>query len=97
MTDNKKPESIKDLYGRLIKEMNESKKNNPEMWKDVDPSIFDKFETTYQRFYGSNSKQYSDCMHDNCSRCHGTGIDETTKAVCIHMISCPCERCTPRF
>jgi hypothetical protein len=36
------------------------------------------------------------CLHDSCSECHGTGKkkDGTT---CIHWISCPCPKCTPRF
>lgn len=33
------------------------------------------------------------CMHDQCSRCEGTGV-QLDGQKCIHMISCPCPRCT---
>lgn len=36
------------------------------------------------------------CMHDACPECHGTGRKKDG-SMCIHMISCPCTRCTPRF
>ena len=34
------------------------------------------------------------CRHDSCSECHGTGRKQNG-AICIHMISCPCPKCTP--
>jgi len=36
------------------------------------------------------------CLHDQCSKCNGKGsrADGTT---CVHMISCPCARCTPSY
>jgi hypothetical protein len=36
------------------------------------------------------------CMHDNCPECIGTGIKHDG-SMCIHMISCPCPKCTPTF
>jgi len=36
------------------------------------------------------------CLHKQCSQCNGTGINKMTGAMCIHMISCPCSRCSPR-
>lgn len=38
----------------------------------------------------------SDCLHDNCSSCNGTGIRKDGLGTCIHMISCPCPKCSPR-
>lgn len=35
-----------------------------------------------------------DCRHNQCPKCHGNGVDEKGMA-CIHMISCPCPRCSP--
>lgn len=35
------------------------------------------------------------CLHLNCPECHGTGIKHTTGGPCIHMLSCPCRRCSP--
>jgi hypothetical protein len=37
----------------------------------------------------------SQCMHDNCPECGGTGIKRNGGGTCIHMISCPCPKCTP--
>ena len=36
------------------------------------------------------------CVHDNCSECHGTYVklDGTS---CIHMISCPCPKCSNTY
>lgn len=34
------------------------------------------------------------CMHDQCSSCHGTGV-KFDGSICIHMISCPCPKCSP--
>lgn len=35
------------------------------------------------------------CLHKGCSECHGTGRKKDG-TICIHHISCPCPRCTPR-
>lgn len=40
-------------------------------------------------------KTPSNCLHDNCSECHGSGRKSTGEA-CIHFISCPCPKCTPQ-
>lgn len=37
-------------------------------------------------------KEKSDCMHDNCPNCHGTGINKLG-GMCVHGISCPCSKC----
>ena len=34
------------------------------------------------------------CLHDGCSECVGTGVRKNGGA-CVHMISCPCPRCSP--
>lgn len=39
------------------------------------------------------NKPSSPCLHDNCPQCHGTGIGLI--GTCIHMVSCPCPKCTP--
>lgn len=39
--------------------------------------------------------QRSDCLHDNCPSCHGTGVRADGLGACVHMISCPCRKCTP--
>lgn len=42
---------------------------------------------------GSSGQNWRPCMHDACERCHGTGV--SAQGACVHMISCPCPRCTP--
>lgn len=37
----------------------------------------------------------SKCLHDNCSQCDGTGIRKDGLGSCVHMISCPCPKCSP--
>lgn len=37
--------------------------------------------------------QPSDCMHDNCPTCKGTGVDAFGK-MCVHWLSCPCKKCS---
>lgn len=43
---------------------------------------------------GRNNSNWRPCMHDNCSMCHGTGI-KIDGSFCVHMISCPCPKCSP--
>lgn len=38
----------------------------------------------------------SACLHDRCSSCHGTGTRNDGLGMCVHMISCPCPKCSPR-
>lgn len=35
------------------------------------------------------------CVHENCPECVGTGIKKDGSS-CVHMISCPCPKCSPR-
>jgi len=46
------------------------------------------------KIYG---KENSQCLHDNCSMCDGTGIRKDGLGACIHMISCSCLKCSPRM
>lgn len=34
------------------------------------------------------------CLHKSCPECHGTGR-KPDGGWCVHMISCPCPKCTP--
>ena len=38
----------------------------------------------------------SDCLHNRCTECIGTGIRKDGRP-CIHHISCPCGRCNARL
>ena len=44
-----------------------------------------------------NYGEKSSCLHDNCSSCGGTGQKKNGLGACIHMISCPCPKCSPVF
>ena len=38
------------------------------------------------------------CLHELCPNCHGTGRSIVYPHFpCAHMISCPCEKCSPVF
>ena len=39
-------------------------------------------------------QQPQQCLHDLCPTCHGTGRDDMGR-ICVHMISCPCPKCSP--
>ena len=41
-------------------------------------------------------KDKQHCLHDGCPDCFGTGVKEDGSP-CIHWISCPCPKCTPKF
>ena len=43
-----------------------------------------------------NEKDFQPCLHDGCSECIGTGIKKDGSP-CIHFISCPCPKCSPRM
>jgi len=45
---------------------------------------------------GFQDSCWQPCLHDECTQCHGTGI-KLDGTPCIHHISCPCPKCSPRF
>ena len=66
------------------------------MWTEED---YNKLEKGLKKFLSEenkcttlNSNVKSDCMHDNCPNCHGTGINKLG-GMCVHGISCPCSKC----
>lgn len=66
--------------------------SRPEMNADNTNPTESKPNTTY-----TYSKQFSQCLHDNCPTCGGTGIRKDGLGACIHMISCKCPKCSPRM
>lgn len=36
------------------------------------------------------------CLHDACPKCNGTGRQQNGQ-ICVHMISCPCKKCSPCY
>ena len=48
-----------------------------------------------EKVYSRENSFWQPCMHDQCTSCFGTGI-RTDGTSCIHGLSCPCPKCTPR-
>ena len=44
----------------------------------------------------SSDMHWQPCLHDNCTECYGTGVRHDGSG-CVHMMSCPCPKCTPRY
>lgn len=44
----------------------------------------------------SKDDNWRPCLHDSCSQCIGTGVKQDG-SICIHMISCPCPKCSPHM
>jgi hypothetical protein len=44
-------------------------------------------------FNKASTAKPSDCLHDNCSKCRGTGLELATGKMCVHNISCSCKKC----
>ena len=47
------------------------------------------------RLNGFDEDNWQPCMHEQCTQCVGTGITKTG-GPCVHGLSCPCPRCSPR-
>lgn len=47
-------------------------------------------------YRGEKYNPVEDCLHHRCPECHGTGTRKDG-SMCVHMLSCPCRRCTPQF
>ena len=39
-------------------------------------------------------KENEECRHDSCDECNGTGTKKNREG-CVHLISCPCKKCSP--
>lgn len=42
-----------------------------------------------------SNRNWKPCLHDGCPECNGTGIRHDG-GMCVHSISCPCPKCSPR-
>lgn len=47
----------------------------------------------YKYEYLPDIKRDSSCLHNSCNSCGGTGIRKDG-SMCVHMISCPCPKCS---
>lgn len=64
---------------------------------DEAPRLPQQFDWTYDESIISLTqpvqlKPQSDCMHDNCSNCKGTG-QSVYGGPCVHSLVCPCKKC----
>lgn len=54
-------------------------------------------EWTYDDIHRSIKKDTNnECLHDTCPECNGTGQKLNGLGYCMHMIACPCPKCSPR-
>lgn len=64
------------------------------------PTIFkhlgDSISPIPKKFRWWERKKNESCLHDKCPNCKGTGVQFDGTA-CVHMISCPCSKCSPRY
>ena len=70
--------------------------NKNEMSRDLDELDRELMERQKRHMEGLRSDiEYhpSLCKHNNCSRCHGTGV--TATGPCHHSLVCRCARCYP--
>lgn len=47
-----------------------------------------------ERHLSRFEQNWRPCLHDQCTRCHGTGINQYGHT-CVHGISCSCPKCSP--
>lgn len=45
-----------------------------------------------RRVSGNKETNWTPCMHDSCTECHGTGV-KLNGSPCFHFISCNCSKC----
>jgi hypothetical protein len=76
-----------DDFQKRIKDMFGEQKD-PGTWVHI-PSPFDE----QPKFRGWGEGQQ--CLHEGCPDCHGTGR-KADGTMCIHSLSCPCPKCSPR-
>lgn len=74
-------------------------KNKYEAVGSVDRKTYEEVLRQRQEEHLRSLKQHCDrnwrpCLHDSCPECVGTGIRRDGSA-CVHMISCPCPKCSP--
>jgi hypothetical protein len=59
-------------------------------------SVWEEMDNATARRKEVNKNEKQPCLHDACPQCHGTGKKEDG-TICVHHISCPCPKCTPRM
>jgi len=50
----------------------------------------------YNSSDNSIKKEEIKCLHQQCTKCKGTGVDDKGRT-CFHFIFCPCPKCNPQY
>jgi len=112
ITYNEYPEELADDFTDIHKALNafgytvvktllEDSELHKILWPNIDwdkevNNFKEKF-LEYNPFdYVFGPKDNTNCLHASCATCNGTGINKNTGGPCIHAISCPCVKCSPR-
>lgn len=84
-------EKLNESYDEYLKELKKrQEKHLEEVEKNMNPYPFvDEYPIN-----NPDPIPFIPCLHDSCQECHGTGVKKDGSS-CIHMISCPCPKCTP--
>lgn len=73
---------------------------DPKKMTPDDPSIMKKRTTIQnqhlQEVEDRKERERGKCLHDQCTECLGTGVKKDGNR-CVHMISCPCRKCSPTY
>ena len=64
--------------------------------KEYEEDLKRKQEEHLKSIHNQQESYWRPCLHDSCPECVGTGI-KRDGSTCVHMISCPCPKCTPMF
>lgn len=65
--------------------------------EDLDMTIYENYwETVRKSTLDTELDPYKECLHIGCHLCKWTGIKKDWTS-CMHMISCPCKKCSVSF
>ena len=62
----------------------------------MDEKIKSNFDIIYHDFDTFKTIDDSCCLHNSCPECNGSGIKEDG-SMCIHNISCNCDKCSCKY
>lgn len=74
----------------------EAEEENMSEREDYEKDLARRQQEHLRNVQGERDYNWQPCLHDGCPDCCGTGIKRDGTG-CIHMISCPCPKCSPRF
>ena len=67
-------------------------------WSDADHDAYERDLKRRREEIGKKREltrsPWRPCLHDGCTQCAGTGR-KADGEICVHMLSCPCPKCTP--